>query len=690
MAKKLYLNFLWHMHQPYYKDDMSGHYAMPWVYLHGIKDYYDMLWYLSTHPRLKATFNLVPSLLVQLKDYETPSVDDLFIRTITKEVDTLSREELIYLMEFLFFAQKETMIEPIPRYAQLYRKVESTKNSAEQIEVLSHDELLDLEVCFLLAWCGEYLRENSPLVQSLLPKRHFIHKEKLALLEELAGFIARIVPFYKMLQERGQIEISITPFYHPIIPLLMDPQNAKLADENVLMPNNPLSFRDDANEHITRAIAYYEDIFNQKPTGVWPSEGAVDEESLGRYISHKIEWVGTDEEILLKSIPLAKRAMMYGRYRFKNDAGEIVPVFRDRSLSDAIGFDYSRMNPKDAAADFISRLLLIYESVEGACQVNVILDGENAWEFYRNNARDFFESLYHALEQTDWITTQTMSEASANQEIDETVIKTIHPGSWINGNFALWIGQEEKNRAWELLYQAKRDFERFRETLTANVTESIHNELMIAQGSDWFWWFGDTHYTVLRGEFDKLFRKHLKNVYILMGMEIPAPLIIPIIKYECEGIHIIPKNSISVGIEENRSSFFEWMGAGEFNLEKMGSVMDSSTPYVKKLLYGNDTKAFNIALIGNFFELSATTHIQIRLDGELYCDIPFENSVSDTVTMRCGEGFVEISIPLSKSISHRFNLKILLRKGDELLQSIPFHSGLTIDLSNTHPGHWFI
>ncbi|MCK9372335.1 MAG: glycoside hydrolase family 57 protein [Sulfuricurvum sp.] len=690
MGKKLYLNFLWHMHQPYYKDDMAGYYAMPWVYLHAIKDYYDMVWYLSSHPKLKATFNLVPSLLVQLHDYETTAVNDLFIRTLSKEVELLSNEERLYLMEFLFFAQKETMIAPIGRYAELYRKVENNKNTKERVKLLEDNELLDLEVCFLLAWCGEYLRENSPLVQKLLTQYYFTPEEKRGLLEELADFIKQIVPFYKRLQENGQIEISTTPFYHPIMPLLMDPNNAALANSNVLMPNNPLAFQEDADEHVSRAIAYYEELFGKRPKGVWPSEGSVDNESLSRYIGHNLVWACTDEAILFKSVPESYRELIYGRCRLKNSEGEIALAFRDRSLSDAIGFDYSRMNPEAAASDFIGRLRRIYEGEEGSRQINVILDGENAWEFYRKNGKDFFDALYRALESADWIVTQTMSQASVNPEVREIVIDSIIPGSWINGDFAIWMGQEEKNRAWELLYQAKRDFDKVRGSLDADAVKFIRKELMIAQGSDWYWWFGDTHYTVQKGEFDQLFRKHLKNIYLLMNQAIPENLYVPLITYQTHEVHTLPKNTITIGNNGLHSSFFEWMGAGEFNLEKMGSVMDSSTPFVKKVLYGNDTKKFNIALVGNFDTLNDKTRILIHLDGVVYGEFPFKYTLSDTMMIRSGKSFVEISVPIETLPGEHFDLGILLAQGGEMLQNIPFHGALTIDMSNRFPGHWFI
>lgn len=522
MKKQLYLNFLWHMHQPYYKDDMSGHYSMPWVFLHGIKDYYDMVWHLSRHPKLKATFNMVPSLLVQFKDYESTAVDDRLLQTVSKKVEDLSHAELLYLLEFLFFAQKETMIDPIPRYAQLYQKVSNAKSSTQRLHVFDNEELLDLEVCFLLAWCGTYLRENSVLIQTLLTKQHFSHDEKLALLKELADFIAHIVPFYKELQDSGQIEISTSPFYHPIMPLLIDTDNAKKADNHALMPNNRISFFEDAQEQTQRAIYYYESLFDQKPKGIWPPEGSVDNDSLALYIAQGIQWVCTDEAILHKSFPSASADRIYQHCRYKKNSGEITISFRDHNLSDAIGFEYNHRETTQSAEDFIHRLRRIYEKANGSIQVNVILDGENAWEFYPHNGKDFFDALYDALDACDWITTQTMSDAASNPNVEAFVIESIQPGSWINGNFGHWIGQKDKNRAWDLLSQAKRDFESTKARLKPDAAELIRNELMIAQGSDWFWWFGDTNYTVLKTQFEKLFRKHLNNAYLLMELEAPA------------------------------------------------------------------------------------------------------------------------------------------------------------------------
>lgn len=690
MPKQLFLNILWHMHQPYYKDDMKNRYAMPWVFLHGIKDYYDMLWYLEAYPSLKMTFNLVPSLLVQLKDYEDPGVNDSFLQMVRKEPAELTQKEKLSLLEMLFFAQKETMVEPIERYAELYRKVESAANVAERIERLSNEELLDLEVCFLLAWCGEYLRHNSPLVRDLLAKHRFSQEEKIALLDELSRFIAEIVPYYKKMQESGRIEISTTPFYHPIMPLLMDPANAKAADPHVTMPEDGLSFAEDAVIHVEQAVNYYESLFGTRPRGFWPSEGSVDDASLALYISHGIRWACSDEAILLKSLHKPEREVIFKRHRMLGSGGELSLAFRDRTLSDAVGFDYSRMDPEAAAEDFVAKLRHIYDGSDASRQVNVILDGENAWEFYCNNARDFFEALYHKIAGSTWITTQRMEEAVANTHIPETRIDSISPGSWINANFAIWIGQEEKNRAWELLYRTKRDFDACREALDDTTLQTIQKELMIAQGSDWFWWFGDTHYTAQKAEFDKLFRKHLKNVYTLMAQEVPAAIQTPVIRYETTGIHILPKNPITVSVDGEKSSFFEWMGAGEFNLEKMGSVMDSSTPHVKRLLYGYDDAHLNIALIGEFASLIGTATASIEINGKKYAKVPFATGTTDALSIGCGEEFVELSIPLSRLKAKQVDLKITLLRGEDMVQKIPFHSVLHIDTENHYRGHWFI
>ena len=316
--KRLYLNILWHMHQPYYRDDESGRFEMPWVFLHGIKDYYDIPWYQQQHPKIKSTYNLVPSLIVQLEPYADPEVDDRFLKSLRKPVKELEKDERVYLFEMLFFSQYENMIQPIERYARLFRKVSSSKDKGEKAWLLSDEEFLDLEVCFLLSWCGVYLRTNSETVRRLLFKEHFSQEEKLELLAVLAEFVTSIVPLYKNMMATGQIEVSTTPFYHPIMPLLIDMQNARAADPGVLLPEKYADFSSQAPKHIRKAMELYQSHFDTLPSGVWPSEGSIDTESLMLYARSGLLWACSDEEVLFKSLGSRDRQALYRQWRLSS------------------------------------------------------------------------------------------------------------------------------------------------------------------------------------------------------------------------------------------------------------------------------------------------------------------------------------------------------------------------------------
>jgi alpha-amylase/alpha-mannosidase (GH57 family) len=314
MTKKLSVNFLWHMHQPYYRDDISGEIVMPWVFLHAIKDYYDMPWYLEKFPTIKATFNLVPSLLVQLGAYENPEVNDKFIKTMRKKVEELDADETTYIVEYLFFSNEHNMIKPFARYHELFLKKEN----------FSHSELLDLEVLFVLSWCGNYLRENNEIVKTLIKKgRGFSHDEKITLLNSLAGFIKEVIPYYKKLSDSGQIEISTTPFNHPISPLLFDIENGKLANSETTLPKYEGNFKEDALMQIDSAIEYYETLFGKKPEGFWPAEGSVSYDFLQTLNQKGVKWACSDQEVLYKSGHFSKEDI------YKNN----VLHFKDNSIN---------------------------------------------------------------------------------------------------------------------------------------------------------------------------------------------------------------------------------------------------------------------------------------------------------------------------------------------------------------------
>ncbi|MCD8567092.1 MAG: hypothetical protein LRY50_01565 [Geovibrio sp.] len=274
--KKLNLAFLWHMHQPFYKDGQDGTYHMPWVFLHAVKDYYEIPAYLKEYKGIRQTFNLVPSLLVQLKDYEDINADDLFFRTMLKKPSELTSEERCGLVPQLFMANFANMIAPFRRYAELYSK-NSRSGMFENTERLFSDaEILDLQVLYLLSWTGNFFRREYPLIENLIAKgKGYTQEDKISLMETLCEAVKRIIPLYKELQDAGSIEVSATPFYHPILPLLIDLDSAKEAMPEIPMPAAFGDFGRDPQWHVEAAVKYYEDVFGSRPSGMWPAEGSI-------------------------------------------------------------------------------------------------------------------------------------------------------------------------------------------------------------------------------------------------------------------------------------------------------------------------------------------------------------------------------------------------------------------------------
>ncbi len=689
--KKLYISFLWHMHQPYYKDDLSSLIKMPWVFLHAIKDYYDMPWYVDRFSKIKGTFNLVPSLLVQLKEYEDFHVDDELLTLIRKDVDFLSDEDKEYLIEYLFFSNEENCIKPLKRYAELLGKKRRYSSDKEAAKAFLNKEFQDLEVLFLLSWCGEYLKNNNSLVKRLIKKgRDFTHEDKIELLKTLSDFIKEIVPFYEKLQNEGKIKISTTPFYHPIVPLLFDIKNAVLSDPSTPLPKDYISLKDDALKHIDYAISYYKKVFKKSPSGFWPAEGSVSYEFLEELSKRDILWACSDEEILYKTIKAFRKEDIYKRNRLHFDKGGIYLFFRDRELSDLIGFSYSGWDEDKAVNDFISRLRAIYDSSSSNLNVNVILDGENAWEHYRKNAFIFFDKLYRRLEELDWVECAFFDEIIKNEEIEERELYNLTPGSWINGNFRIWIGHEEKNRAWELIFKTKRDFLKYKKEFEDSLVKKIEKEFMIAEGSDWFWWYGDDHYTPQKGEFDALFRKHLINIYTLMQKIPPSELFKPIAKTSAAEMFFIkePQNMITAIIDGKNSNFFEWLEAGEIDLEHELSSMSLTNFVIEKIKYGHDSDYFYLSLIGDFKDLFDRAYLEVEID-DFVETIPLKRGVYEKDFINYGiDEIIEFKFPRERVEGKKMGFKLF--KEGKLLQVIPLYSKLEVKFGNESLKNWYV
>ncbi len=703
--KKIRLAFLWHMHQPYYKDDMQNEYKMPWVFLHAIKDYYELPYYLSKFKSIKATFNLVPSLIEQLEEYEKGFINDSFLSSVKKEVSLLTPKEKLSLCETLFFANLKTMIHPLARYRQLHAKKTSYKDTQSFADSIGSDEILDLEVLFLLSWCSNALRENSTIVQNLIKKaQNFSEFDKAELFAELFAFLGKIIPFYKKLQDEGKIEVATTPFYHPILPLLLDKNAAKEADRNAQTPKIFANFRSDALVHVEMSIAKYEETFGKKPNTFWPSEGSVSKEVLELLSKAGVKYVGADEDVLFKSLESRYRFDIYKRYTVGKE-NTIGVLFRDKAISDLVGFTYSGKDAKESVADFIGRLKELYHSIGFEAVVPIILDGENAWEYYEHNAKDFFETLYMELEKLDWCETLTFSEVFAAKHIESSRIETIKPGSWIYGTFSTWMGHEEKNRAWELLSETKIAFDEVKGALDAASLKVAQKELMVAEGSDWFWWYGDDHYTPQANEFDELFRKHLLNVFRIIGKAPPARLFESINKTKAPKVKQKPKNYIAPIIDGKMTDFYEWLGAGSVDLDTEFSAMDSSGFHFEKLYWGFDEENIYFAISGKFAELidsgydlcvelvsSKAIKIKVPFSSKKYKMDCVEAGIGGYTQSSVGEVF-ELSLPkscLECGCDKLLEASFEIQKSGKVIEKAPLYGSLQLEVNEKFLEDWYI
>ncbi|MEI6702854.1 MAG: glycoside hydrolase family 57 protein [Deltaproteobacteria bacterium] len=600
---------VWHMHQPYYKDPLKNEYALPWTYLHCIKDYFDMPAIVEDTPGAKAVFNLVPSLIEQILDYAAGTAVDPFLLKGKAAPCDLSTDDRVFLLENFFSANRQRMIEPSRRYLELlYMAGEGKPGSArDRVKHFSDQDLLDLQVWFFLAWTGEAARRRYPVFAELITKgEDFTVADKELLFATQQELLQSIIPLYKRLHEGGRIELSVTPYYHPILPLLCDIRSAQTAMPRVALPVANISYPEDARAQVSRGIEYFREVFGFAPTGMWPSEGSVSNETLAIISGCGIRWIATDEEILAKSMDGglgSNKERLYRPWLFAGKEGEIGVFFRDHQLSDLVGFTYSQWDAGRAVNDLCGRLNAIKARVGGEGRVvPIILDGENAWEYYPDNAYDFLQGMYRGIAESAALNLTTCSEVLKHTRFDGR-LHTIYPGSWINGNYGIWIGHPEENLAWDLLAKA-REAAVSANSLVATALESgapsadvtaelICRSLYAAEGSDWFWWYGDDHFSQHSDRFDKLFRQHLMNVYRLLGQDTPRELLEPIKKKNPAGLIREPAAFIDPDINGRISDYFEWLAAGLYDLTRQGSAMHSSDRMLQSFYYGyNRTSLF--------------------------------------------------------------------------------------------------
>ena len=665
------------MHQPDYRDT-NGVMQMPWVFLHAIKDYYDMPWMMARHANVKATFNVTAPIIEQLKlYYHAPGESDKFLAIWLKNPAHLEEDERNWLIKLCKSTQFDTMVRPIGRYAELYVQ-----------EHYNNQELVDLEVVFMLAWCGVYLRRNNDLVKELLnKKRNYNDDDKSGLLKELSKFVSGIFDYYSKLREEGLITISTTPLNHPILPLLMDMQNAVRANPNTRIPKDHVSLEDDALLQVQKAQELFKETFGHEADGFWPAEGAVDESSVKLLNSCGVKWIATDEEILFKSLNSSDRNALYVPYDYNGTR----IGFRDHYLSDLIGFTYRHKESYEAANHFMGELRKIHDRDANATAF-VILDGENAWEFFHNNAFDFFDALYGTLSNSSWCKTVSMDEVKTQPA---KKLLYLAPGSWIHGSFNTWVGHSEKTRGWELIYTTKKDYKHHEDSLDEATKEKITEHFLAAECSDWFWWYGDDHFTEFGAEFDELFRSRLIAIYDLIGINPPADLFVPIIKARSSSsFWLKPQSDIHPNINGKHDSFFEWIGCGVVDESKLFSTMDKERGPIKKIFYGQDDEKIYFAFDGKINKMCSLNAMTIIIDPiNVRVTLSFETKkvVLDNlvITMACDD-WLEVCIDKTKIDKDEISLRFELEEEGNVIQTLPGFGELKIDLGNDYSQNWFV
>ena len=535
--KKLQVVFCWHMHQPEYRDLQTGEYKLPWTYLHVIKDYVDMVAHLEAHPEAKAVVNFAPILLEQIEDYakqinnylhDRVTVSDPLLAALVAPAIPSDPDERLVIVKNCLRANRERLIDRYPPFRKLAEMVGWLEDNHDAMQYINSQFIADILVWYHLAWMGETVKLTDPRVKRLIEKGcHYTLQERFEIIEIIGDIFSKLICRYRNLAKNGRIELSVTPYAHPIMPLMLDINSTHQA-----MPDAPLpeleaypGGEERVKWHLKQGLATFERFFGFKPRGCWPSEGSVSKQTLKLLSEFDFDWAASGGSVLHNSLRHSQMEDEIIHQPFSVKDTKIAGFFRDDGLSDLVGFEYSTWHAEDAVADLVQHLQNIAEHESEASVVSIILDGENAWEHYPNNGFHFLNELYKNLSQHPDIELTTFSEClDAGVRVKE--LPELIAGSWVYGTFSTWIGDTDKNRGWDMLGEVKHCFDKVVASgrLSKKKLQIAENQLAICEGSDWFWWFGDYNPGEAVSNFEKQFRLNLSNLYQLLGEEAPAYL----------------------------------------------------------------------------------------------------------------------------------------------------------------------
>ncbi len=606
MTKKLNIAFIWHFHQPIYQENYNEDFLMPWVRLHSSKDYYDMLWRIENFKNIRLNFNISPVLVGSIERYLQGN-HDIHSRLLISDVDTLNIEDKNFILQHFFDANYANMILKRPYYASLYNKRYSKENIST--DAFDNQEYADIMANFTLCWIDKKFVEMFPNLSKLMDKEQgYTLEDRKEIFNIQLEIFKKLPDLYKKFQNQNRIEISTNPFYHPILPLLLDINEDKYQySEN--LPEKSKLMEEDAIEQTKKSLDKFEEFFGKRPKGVWLPEQCISKKAIELLSDLNVKWTVADEGILANSIKkeftrdfegnLEDPYDLCANYKLKDDTKTNI-IFADSFFANLVGFGYGNYEGEIAANDFYEKIKTIQNKLENSPKeehlLTIAMDGENCWESYPNDGEEFLNTLYSLIENDPSLETVLVSEFLEKSE--PILLEELSSGSWINRNFDLWIGEPTKNIAWLYLDKTRTKLEEGKEKLLSEaktgkakaaaeaLIDKAKQEIFIAQGSDWFWWYGEPNESGNDHIFDYLFRAHLKNVYKILNEPHPGYLDIPLISIIGKPVRE-PKRSISPIIDGViDDSVDNWADAGYIFLPDSPTFSAEKT--IKGIYYGSD------------------------------------------------------------------------------------------------------
>ncbi|MFH0765822.1 MAG: hypothetical protein V2A61_05320, partial [Calditrichota bacterium] len=584
--------FLWHLHQPDYRDAATGKFLLPWVRLHACSGYNDMLELALKFPEARHTLNFTPVLLDQLQVYSEGSADDLYLNVTQIAPADLTLEQRGFILDNFFQANPATQIMPHPRYRELYLRRERTRRRIRGENLngqFSDRDVRDLQVWFNLTWMGWQACRLEPVKAFLDKGNDFREEDKIELVKIQRELIQGVLAKLRKVVAETSTELTFTPFYHPIAPLLCDTDSMQVARPDQPRPQVRFHHPEDLQWQVQEGMALFERVTGQKPCGMWPAEGSVSLEALKIFAAAGVQWLVTDEDICARSLPALTNPLDIHRPHRLEDLSDGPSIFfRQRELSDAIGFRYQLMPPTAAVEDLTNRLVNLADAMPDKTDRMVVLalDGENPWGYYPDCGEGFLTGLTTALAQHPRLQMQTISGFLQTAPLPRKLTK-LHSGSWISGDFHIWIGDPVKNRAWELLNAARDQAALRGNDISPEAYQAVMRHLHAAEGSDWFWWFGEPNYSPADPIFDQLFRSRLRQIYRLCGSAVPPRLFQPLGGASERSRSQQPRRFIKPVIDGKVTSYYEWLGAGE--VDRLGELVRPTHRYwIERVLFGYD------------------------------------------------------------------------------------------------------